>query len=272
MLAKVEESAIFIKSKMGSRRPKIGVVLGSGLGVFGDHVTNKIEIPYGDIPNFGKTSVTGHAGKLIIGEVSGIELIVFQGRFHAYEGHSLDSVVLPVRVLKLIGADSVILTNASGGINSAYEPGDLVCITDHLNLTGSTPLLGVNEDKLGPRFPDMSETYKREFIQIIERVSEEKKLNVKKGIYAGVLGPAYETPAEIKMLKILGADMVGMSTVPEAIAANHAGLNICAISCITNYAAGISNEKLDHEDVKEVAALATKRFVELLSSIVSKIG
>jgi purine-nucleoside phosphorylase len=195
-----------------------------------------------------------------------------QGRFHTYEGHSLEDVVLPVRVLSLLGVKNLVLTNAAGGINSKYNPGELVCIKDHLNLTGKNPLVGPNDERFGPRFPDMTETYNEKLNEHIFQAAEELNIKVQQGIYAGLLGPTYETPSEIKMLKIFGADMVGMSTVPEAIAAHHAGLNVCGISCITNLAAGISKEKLNHDEVKEVANLAMEKFTKLLTLSVEKIG
>lgn len=272
MLQRIEEAANYIKEKMGDRRPTVGLVLGSGLGVFADQVENKIEIPYSEIPNFHTPKVIGHKGRLVIGTVNGVEVAVYQGRYHAYEGHSLEDVVLPVRVLKFIGANKVILTNAAGGINENYLPGSLVYIEDHLNLTGRNPLLGMNEDKLGPRFPDMTEAYNIELNKILTQSAIELGFDLHGGVYAGLMGPTYETPAEIRMLKTIGADMVGMSTVPEAIAANHAGLKVCGISCITNLAAGISKEKLNHDDVKDVANLAMERFTKLLSKAVGKMA
>lgn len=272
MFQKVEETANFIKSQLEGRAPKVGIVLGSGLGVFADKVKDKIEIPYSQIPNFHQPTVAGHKGRLVIGTVSGIEVAVFQGRFHNYEGHPLEDVVLPVRVLSQIGVEKLILTNAAGGINSEYSPGELVYITDHINLTGNSPLMGPNDERFGVRFPDMSEAYNKELNSLLLDSAKELDMVIKPGVYAGVLGPAYETPAEIRMLNAMGADMVGMSTVPESIAANHAGLKVCGISCITNLAAGISKEKLNHDDVKDVANMVMEKFTKLLDKAVEKIG
>ncbi|MFT6631358.1 MAG: purine-nucleoside phosphorylase [Bacteriovoracaceae bacterium] len=272
MFQKVEETANFIQSQLEGRAPKVGIVLGSGLGVFADKVIDKIEIPYSEIPNFHQPTVTGHKGRLVIGTVSGVEVAVFQGRFHNYEGHPLEDVVLPVRVLSQIGVEKLILTNAAGGISSDYSPGELVYITDHINLTGNSPLMGPNDERFGVRFPDMSEAYNKQLNSLLLDSAKELDMVIKPGVYAGVLGPAYETPAEIRMLKIMGADMVGMSTVPESIAANHAGLKVCGISCITNLAAGISKEKLNHDDVKDVANMVMEKFTKLLDKAVEKIG
>lgn len=265
---KIKDATDFIKEKLGSKRPTIGVILGSGLGSFADKVQDPIIIDYNEIPHFHATTVKGHSGKLVIGSIGEAQVAVFQGRFHYYEGHKLDTVVLPVRVLAKIGCKKLILTNAAGGINSEYSPGDLVCLTDHINLTGSNPLIGKNNDELGVRFPDMSEAYSSKLASLLFDIANEMDLNLKAGVYAGVLGPSYETPAEIQMLKVLGADMVGMSTVPESIAANHAGLQVCAVSCITNLAAGISKEKLDHDDVKDVANQVITPFTKLLERAV----
>lgn len=268
---KIQEAANYIKSKT-TITPKVGIVLGSGLGVYVDQIENKTIIPYTDIPHFHATSVAGHEGRLVLGQIKGVDVAVYQGRFHVYEGHQLDDVVLPSRVLSLLGTKYLLLTNAAGGINSAYSPGDLVCIQDHINLTGRNPLVGKNIDELGPRFPDMTETYNLELQELMVASAKELNFELHRGVYAAMLGPTYETPAEIRMLKVIGSDMVGMSTVPEAIAAHHAGLKVGGISCITNLAAGISLEKLDHDDVKEVAKLAMIKFSNLLTLTVEKIG
>lgn len=268
---RVQEATNYIKSKI-SQTPKVGIVLGSGLGVYVDQIENKTIIPYTDIPHFHPTSVTGHEGRLILGQIKGVEVAVFQGRYHVYEGHKLEDVVLPARVLALLGTQFFLLTNAAGGINPAYAPGDLVCIKDHINLTGKNPLVGKNIDEFGPRFPDMTETYNLELQELMVASAKELDFELQRGVYAAMLGPTYETPAEIRMLKIIGSDMVGMSTVPEAIAGHHAGLRVGGISCITNLAAGIGHEKLDHDDVKEVAKLAMIKFSNLLTLTVEKIG
>lgn len=271
MFNKIKETSDYIKS-INATKPRVGIVLGSGLGVYVDRIENKTIIPYGDIPNFHKTTVVGHKGQLVLGQVKGVEVAVFQGRYHTYEGHDLSDVVLPVRVLSQLGAEYLILTNASGGINEAYVPGDLVCIDDHLNMTGRNPLVGENIEELGPRFPDMTETYNNQLKSLFKTAAKNIGIELKNGIYAGVLGPTYETPAEIRMYKTLGGDLVGMSTVPEAIAAHHAGLKVGGIACVTNMAAGISHEKLSHDDVKEVALRAMQKFSDLLTETVKEIG
>jgi purine-nucleoside phosphorylase len=271
MFEKVTESANYIKSKIEGRKPEVGIILGSGLGEFAERAENKIEIDYNDIPHFHKTSVKGHKGKLIIGEISGVEVAIFQGRFHAYEGHSLETVVMPVRSLCLLGVKKVIITNAAGGINTAFKPGDLVCISDHINLTGTNPLIGKNNDEYGERFPDMTEAYNKELSNILVESAKEVGFELKKGIYAAVSGPSYETPAEIQMLKVIGADMVGMSTFAETIAANHLGVKTAGISCITNLAAGLGQEKLYHDEVKEVANLAMEKFTNLLTMTIKRL-
>lgn len=271
ILEKVREAANYIK-KYTKSTPKVGIILGSGLGDYVDQIENKTIIPYSEIPHFHNTTVVGHEGRLILGKVKSVDVAVFQGRFHVYEGNDISDVVLPVRVLSVIGVEYVLLTNAAGGINSDYKPGDLVCIKDHVNLTGRNPLIGKNIDELGPRFPDMTATYEPILQELLIKSASELGFNMQSGIYAGMLGPAYETPAEIRMLKIIGADMVGMSTVPEAIAASHCGLKVAGISCITNLAAGIGHAKLNHEEVKEVAELAKVKFSNLLTLTVDKIG
>jgi len=272
MFQNAKEAQAYIEKKTEGFKPEVGVVLGSGLGEFAERVENKIEIPYEDIPHFHKTSVVGHKGRLVLGEVSGTKVAVFQGRFHSYEGHSQENVVLPVRTLAMMGAKKLILTNAAGGINSQFTPGDLVSISDHINLTGNNPLIGPNDEEYGLRFPDMSDAYNTELSKILIETAKESGFELKEGIYAAMSGPSYETPAEIRMLRTIGADMIGMSTVPECIAANHAGLTVCGISCITNLAAGISKEKLSHDEVKEVANLAMNKFSNLLVKVLGKIG
>ena len=250
--------------------PKVGVVLGSGLGDFVDKMENKVIIPYNDIPHFKKVTVKGHEGKLILGTVRGVEVVALQGRFHAYEGYDLADVVYPMRVLAKLGIDIVVLTNAAGGVNLTYRPGDLVILTDHLNLTGKNPLVGPNDESIGPRFPDMSHAYHPELIKILDETSASLKIKTQQGVYAGVMGPTYETPAEIKMFRILGGDVVGMSTVPEAIVANHIGLKVCGVSCVTNMGAGIINQKLNHDDIKDEALKVMDNFTSLLNHAIEK--
>lgn len=270
MMTKILEASQYIQSKI-KNKPKVGIVLGSGLGIYVDQIQNKIIIPYQDIPHFKRTSVEGHQGCLIVGEVNGVSVAALQGRLHAYEGYAMEEIVLPVRVLASLGIEYLFLTNASGGINSEYHPGDLVAITDHINLSGRNPLQGPNIAELGPRFPDMSEPYDREVIKLLQSVAGHHHVNLRTGVYCSVLGPSYETPAEIRMLRTIGADMVGMSTVPEVIAANHLGLKVAGVACITNYAAGIKQEKLSHADVKHVAEKAMVGFATILTETIGEL-
>jgi purine-nucleoside phosphorylase len=266
---KLNQAKAFIQSKT-KNKPYVGVVLGSGLGAFVDKLENKIIISYNDIPHFKKTTVEGHEGKLILGTVGGVHVAALAGRFHFYEGHSLDEVVFPIRLLKSLGVEILVLTNAAGGINLSYKPGDLVILQDHINLTGHNPLIGPNDKSIGPRFPDMSHAYHPELVNALEESSKELNIKTQKGVYMGVLGPSYETPAEIKMFRILGADVVGMSTVPEAIVANHIGLKVCGISCVTNMGAGIIDQTLKHEDIKDEALKVMNDFTMLLNHAISK--
>lgn len=269
---KLRKAVEYIQS-IKTHKPKVGIVLGSGLGIFVDQIENKTVIPYNDIPFFKKTTVEGHEGKLILGKIKGVEVAVLQGRLHAYEGLPMDEVVFPVRLLALLGINILVLTNAAGGVNLNFAPGDLVLIQDHINLMGKNPLIGPNNNEMGLRFPDMSHAYNPELNDIMKTVSKTLGYTIQLGVYAGVLGPTYETPAEIKMIRILGADMVGMSTVPEAIAANHLGLKVCGVSCITNMGAGILlNQTLKHEDIKHEAAKAMKHFTALLTHSIEKFG
>ena len=229
---------------------------------------NSLAIPYKDIPFFKTTRVEGHKGTLLLGETGDTHVAVLQGRIHYYEGYSMDEITLPVRVLATLGVKNLILTNAAGGIAEDFFPGDLVTITDHINLMGDHPLRGFNHDQLGPRFPDMSKAYNPGLIQSLSMCAEKSNITLKKGVYAALSGPSYETPAEIKMLHTLGAHMVGMSTVPESIAANHAGLKVCGITCITNKAAGLSSKTLDHDDVKKQASEASSNLSRLLREFI----
>ncbi|MBF0359600.1 MAG: purine-nucleoside phosphorylase [Oligoflexia bacterium] len=270
MYEKIADAVKYIQSKK-SFTPRVGVVLGSGLGCFGDFVENKIEISYKEIPNFFKTTIEGHKGKLLLGDIAGVAVAVLQGRVHYYEGHSIEEVVFPVRVLSQLGIKTLILTNASGGVNCSYRAGDLVLIEDHIDLTGNNPLVGPNLEKFGPRFPDMTYAYNREISNLFVQTAREMNYDLKKGVYCGLTGPSYETPAEIRMLRILGADMVGMSTVAESIAANHMGVKVAAISCVTNMAAGLLDQKLDHEEVKIEANKAMNIFTKLLTTTIAKL-
>jgi purine-nucleoside phosphorylase len=270
MFKKINEATSAIQ-KIVNHKPEIGLVLGSGLGIYANDISNQTVIPYEKIPYFHKTSVEGHEGKMIFGTVAGKQVVALQGRIHAYEGYPMDEVVLPVRTLGLLGIKHLIVSNASGGINPTYKPGDLVMIQDHVNLSGKNPLIGPNIAELGTRFPDMSDAYNNELRKIF--IMEAKKIGIqlKEGVYCWLSGPSYETPAEIRMLSKMGVDMVGMSTVPEVIAAHHMGIKVAGVSCITNYAAGIKDEKLSHQDVKLVAEIAMKQFRSILSSTIGKL-
>lgn len=270
-MTKILEASQFILSKI-SKKPKVGIVLGSGLGIYIDQIENKMVIPYQDIPHFKRTSVEGHSGALIIGEVKGVTVAALQGRLHAYEGYAMEDIVLPVRTLAAIGIEYLFLTNASGGINAEFHPGNLVAISDHINLSGRNPLVGPNIAELGPRFPDMGNAYDAELRELLHTVGKNHHVDIKSGVYCSVLGPTYETPAEIRMLRTIGADMVGMSTVPEVIAANHLGLKVAGVACITNYAAGIKQEKLNHADVKLVAEKAMVGFATVLTETIGELN
>ena len=253
-------------------RPAIGVVLGSGLGAFADELTSRTDIPYGDIPGWPGSTAVGHAGKLIIGCLGYAAVAVMAGRAHLYEGYSAAQVAFGVRVLRALGVRSMVFTNAAGGINLAYDRGGLVLISDHINLQGANPLIGLNDDSLGPRFPDMSDVYSREYREIAKQVAAELGVPIGEGVYAAMLGPSYETPAEIRFLRAIGADLVGMSTALEAIAANHAGMKVLGISCVTNMAAGvIPDSKLVHAEVLETGAAVRDTLVRFLKALVPRL-
>ena len=261
-----KQSADYIMSKTNNI-PKTAIVLGSGLGVMIDGLDNTIEIPYRDIPFFPVPTAPSHAGKMVITE----KFIALSGRFHHYEGYDMEECAYYVRVLKLLGVKNLILTNAAGGINLSYNPGELMLITDHINFSGKNPLIGPNDNSFGVRFPDMTTAYTPELRELAKQCAHDINTDLKEGVYAYMTGPNYETPAEIKALRTLGADAVGMSTVPEAIAARHAGINILAISCITNMAAGVTGKALTEEEVIEVADKTKKRFSRLIFEIMNRI-
>lgn len=286
---KAEETAKFIKSKY-DKEIKVALVLGSGLGAFAEEVENKTVIPYEEIPNFARSTVEGHAGQLVLGEVGGVSVAVQQGRFHYYEGYEMQQVIFPVRVFGVMGVKSLILTNAAGSVDTDFKQGTLMLIRDHINLMGVNPLRGANDKRFGARFPDMTEVYSLKYQDIAinvakemaqEKAAEEERKTGKKqdaqrilrrGVYCGLSGPSYETPVEIRMLRLLGVDAVGMSTVPEAIAARHLGMKVLGISCITNLAAGVSDEMINHEEVMETGAKVAKTFKELLVRIIPKLN
>lgn len=266
-------AAVAVRARFGAAGPpRIGIVLGSGLGAWADTVTDRVAIPYEDIPAMPRPRVVGHAGNLVLGSVGGVPVACLQGRVHAYEGHAIDKVVFGARLLATIGCKAILLTNAAGGIRRGMRAGDLMVVTDHLNLMGKNPLSGPNDDKLGPRFPDMSEAYDRILRDLAREAGREANVHLHEGVYAAMLGPSYETPAEIAMLRAMGADAVGMSTVPETIAMRHMGVRVGCISCITNLAAGLGNATLDHAEVEATAREAREGFVAVLSSWVGKVG
>lgn len=281
---KAQESAAFIRSKF-SDPIKTVVVLGSGLGAFADELTDAVKIPYEQIPHFARSTVEGHAGQLVLGELDGQPVAVQQGRFHFYEGYDMDQVMFPMRTFGAMGVENVILTNAAGGLDTEVRPGSLMLISDHLNMMGTNPLRGANDKRFGPRFPDMTEVYDREFqetaIEAANEIARERFENgedreltdfLHRGVYCALSGPTYETPAEIRLYRLLGADAVGMSTVPEAIAARHQGMRVLGVSCITNFGAGMTDELIDHEQVMETGARVAGVFKELLRRIIRRMG
>lgn len=266
----LKEAAEFIRSRL-SGKPEIGLILGSGLGVLADLIEQLLTIPYGEIPHFPVSTVAGHAGELVIGTIAGRQVIMMKGRFHLYEGYEEAQVTFPVRVMKLLGIEKLIVTNAAGSVNRSFQPGDLMMITDHINLMGRSPLVGPNLDEFGPRFPDMTEAYSRALRKVLKDTADELGIQLQEGVYAAMLGPAYETPAEIRMLQTIGADAVGMSTVPEVIVARHAGIEVLGISCITNMAAGILDQPLRHDEVVETAERVKEQFLKLVLNVIPKL-
>jgi len=269
-MSKYQEAVQYIQPKL-KEKPTIGLVLGSGLGVLAEEIENPTVIPYQEIPGFTVSTVVGHKGQLVVGRLQGKQVVAMQGRFHYYEGHDLSDVVFPIRVMKLLGVEKLIVTNAAGGVNENYRPGDLMLIKDHINLTGRNPLIGPNDDSLGPRFPDMSEAYSRALRDVARSVAAEQGIPLQEGVYVGLLGPSYETPAEIRMLRILGGDAVGMSTVPEVIVARHMQMQVLGISCISNMAAGILEQPLSHEEVMETTEKVKAKFLALVKGVLAKL-
>lgn len=253
-------------------RPKIGLVLGSGLGAFADSLTDSTKVPYSDIPSFPQSTAIGHAGRLVIGHAGTVPVAAMQGRVHQYEGYSAQQVAFPIRVFARMGINSVVLTNAAGGINLGYSQGALVLIRDHINLQGTNPLVGPNDDRFGLRFPDMTHTYSRQYREIAREEAARLGIMLHEGIYAALLGPSYETPAEIEHLRRIGADLVGMSTVAEVIAARHMALNVLAISCVTNMAAGILDQPLSHTEVMETGERVRSIFESLLKAVLPRVA
>lgn len=268
---RAESAAQFLLSQT-PLRPTVGLVLGSGLGGFADELSEATRIPYASIPSFPRSTAIGHAGQMVIGKVGNVAVAAMQGRVHLYEGYSANEVAFPTRVLGRMGIRALILTNAAGGINLECKQGALVVITDHINLQGQNPLVGTNDDRFGPRFPDMTQAYSRPYREIALRAARKLGKTIHQGVYAALLGPNYETPAEIRYLRAIGADLVGMSTIPEVIVARHMGLKVLAISCVTNMAAGISDEVLSHEDVLATGERVKGDFVALLRAVLPEIA
>ena len=270
-LAAIETAAGYMRDKIRAQ-PEIGIVLGSGWGAFADNISNSVRIHYSEVPGFPVSGVKGHAGEWVCGMLSGKQTLVMSGRFHSYEGYDLKTVTLPIRVMKALGVKTVILTNAAGGVNTSYEVGDLMLIADHINMTGCNPLTGPNDDALGERFPDLSAAYDRQLRSLAHAAAARIGFTLREGVYAQMSGPSFETPAEIRMLRSLGADAVGMSTVPEVIVARHGGLKVMGISCITNMAAGVLDQPLSHSEVIEAGRAAAGRISQFLQAFVSDMG
>ncbi|MFE8702602.1 purine-nucleoside phosphorylase [Cytobacillus sp. FJAT-54145] len=267
---KIQRATDFLKGNYKGE-PKIGLILGSGLGVLAEEIEDAVKVPYSEIPDFPVSTVEGHAGQLVFGTLNGVAVVAMQGRFHYYEGYSFEQVTFPVRVMKELGVKTVIVTNAAGGVNESFSPGDLMLISDHINNMGSNPLIGPNDSRLGVRFPDMSEAYSKSLRTMAKEIATRLSIQVKEGVYVGNTGPSYETPAEIRMLRVIGGDAVGMSTVPEVIVARHSGLEVLGISCISNMAAGILDQPLNHEEVIETTEKVKENFLRFVREIVKEI-
>jgi len=268
---RAESAAAFALSRT-SLRPRIGLVLGSGLGEFADELADAVRIPYADIPSFPRSTAVGHAGQMVIGTSNGVAVAAMSGRVHLYEGYSSKEVAFPVRVFARMGIDSLMLTNAAGGINLEYKQGALVVIKDHINLQGQNPLVGANDERFGPRFPDMTQAYWKPYREVALEEARKLRLAVFEGVYAGLLGPSFETPAEIRYLRAMGADLVGMSTIPEVIVARHMGLKVLAISCVTNMAAGVLDQVITHDEVLETTERVKADFTGLVRGAIRRIS
>jgi purine-nucleoside phosphorylase len=266
----MQQAVEYIRGVIG-REPRVAVVLGSGLGAFADELAEPISIPYAEIPGWPASTAAGHAGRLVFGKLGALDVAVMAGRAHLYEGYTQAQVTMGVRVLHRLGVRSVVFTNAAGGINLSYSQGALVLISDHINLQGSNPLMGPNDEAEGPRFPDMTEAYSADYRSTAHRVAGELRIELDEGVYAALTGPSYETPAEIRYLRAIGADLVGMSTVPEVIVANYLGMRVLAISCVTNMAAGILPQKLDHKEVMETADRVRDTLIRFLKELLPKL-
>ena len=262
----IHAAADYILARV-DKRPTVGMILGSGLGDLADSLENKVVIPYEEIPHFPRSTVEGHAGALVVGEICGKTVAVMQGRVHYYEGYSQQLITMPVRVMKLLGVECLVLTNAAGGVNLDYKPGDLMLISDHINFSGSNPLVGGNLDEFGPRFPDASDVYTESLRHKVMAAAEKEGIELRQGVYMMFSGPSFETPAEIRMARVLGADAVGMSTVPEALVAAHCGMDVIGVSCISNMAAGILPQKLTHQEVLDTGVLVHDKFCKLVKLV-----
>ena len=271
IFTRADSAAQFLLSQ-AQVRPKIGLVLGSGLGAFADRMSDASRIPYSQIPGFPRSTAIGHAGQMVIGNAGGIPAAVMQGRVHLYEGYSAQEVAFPMRVFGRMGIRAAIITNAAGGINLKYQQGALVLISDHINLQGCSPLVGANDDRFGVRFPDMTRAYSRQYAAIAREEAAKLGIQLEDGIYAALQGPSYETPAEIRYLRVIGADLVGMSTVAEVIAARHMGIEVLAISCVTNMAAGILDQILTHQEVMETGEKVRGHFEALLHAVLPRVA
>ena len=272
--SRAESAAQFIRKKLAARKhlglPRIAIVLGSGLGDFANDLKDSVAIPYSEIPHFPQSTAIGHAGRLVVGKLGDLTLAAMQGRVHQYEGYDSKQAAFPMRVFSRLGLKAVILTNAAGGINPSYGQGALVLLTDHINLQGTNPLIGPNDDRFGPRFPDLTEAYDKAFRKLALDEAKKLKIKLQEGVYAALSGPSYESPAEIRYLRTIGADLVGMSTVPEVIVARHMGIRVLAISCVTNMAAGLSGETINHEEVLEIGRRVRGTFLSLLTAVMPR--
>lgn len=266
------DQAVALLRERGFGKPQVAMILGSGLGGLAEKFEDALAVDFAEIPGFPQSTVAGHAGRMVFGRLSGVDVVAMQGRFHFYEGHSQRQIAYAVWTMHSLGAETLVVTNAAGGLNSQFSVGDLMLITDHINYTGDNPLIGPNPDRFGPRFPDMSQAYTPELKSIARETAQKLSILLQEGVYLAVSGPSYETPAEIKSFRRLGADAVGMSTVPEVITAAHAGMKVLGISCITNMAAGLGAEKLDHGEVIDVTTKVQSQFMTLVTEIVGKFG
>lgn len=253
-------------------QPEIGLILGSGLGALADEIQCEAIVPYEDLPGFPHSTVAGHSGRFVFGYMEGVPVVIMQGRVHYYEGYTMEEVIMPIRLMKLLGAETLFLTNAAGGINRSFQPGTLMMLTDQISSFVPSPLIGQNIEEFGPRFPDMSEIYDKDLQSIIQRTADKLEIPLQKGVYIQFTGPAYESPAEVRLAGLLGADACGMSTACEAVAANHMGMRICGISCITNMASGISEQRLSHTEVQETADRVAVQFKKLVRMTIAEIG